>query len=77
MYPMWVRGQGAALSSLSFWIINLFETLIFLTLFDVLGTPVALITHGSIAFTGVLFVTFLPETSKQPLEGVGKLFSYS
>ena len=76
MYPMWARGQGAALSSLSFWIMNLFETLIFLTLFDVLGTPVVLIIHGSIAFTGVLFVTFLlPETSKQPLEGVEKLFS--
>ena len=76
IYPMWARSQGAALSSLLFWIMNLFENLIFLTLFDVLGTPVALMIYGSVAFTGVLFATFfLPETSKQPLEGIEKLFS--
>lgn len=76
IYPMWARGQGAALSSLFFWIMNLFINLIFLTLFDVLGTPVALMMYGSIALIGVLFVTFLlPETSKHTLEGVEKLFS--
>ena len=76
IYPMWARSQGAALSSLLFWIMNLFENLIFLTLFDVLGTPIALMMYGSVAFNGVLFATFLlPETSKQPLEGIEKLFS--
>ena len=31
--------------------------------------------YGSVAFTGVMFATFFPETSKQPLEGIEKLFS--
>ena len=76
IYPMWARGQGASMSSLFNWITNLLLNLTFLTLFDLLGTPNALVMYGTIALTATVFVMFLlPETSKQPLEGIEKLFA--
>ena len=75
IYPMWARGKGASLSSLFNWITNLLINLTFLTVFDLLGPPNALVMYGTIALTATLFVLFLlPETSKQPLEGIEKMF---
>ena len=75
IYPMWARGQCASLSSLFNWITNLLINLTFLTVFDLLGTPNALVVYGTIALILTFFVIFLlPETSKQPLEGIERLF---
>ena len=75
IYPMWARGQGASLSSLFNWITNLLINLTFLTVFDLLGTPNALVMYGTVALVLTFFVMFLlPETSKQPLEGIEQLF---
>jgi len=75
IYPMWARGQGASLSSLFNWITNLLINLTFLTVFDWLGTPNALMMYGTVALILTLFVIILlPETSKQSLEGIEQLF---
>jgi len=75
IYPMWARGQGASLSSLVNWITNLLFNLTFLTVFDLLGTPNALVMYGTVALVLTFCVIFLlPETSKRPLEGIEQLF---
>ena len=44
-------------------------------MFDLLGTPNALVMYGTVALVLTFFVIFLlPETSKQPLEGIEQLF---
>jgi len=75
IYPTWARGKSVAITMLFYYTTVLVTLLTFLTLVDTIGQPKVLALYGVINLCGTLFVILLlPETSKNQLEGMDKLF---
>ena len=56
IYPTWVRGQAASLSSLFNWFTNILLLLTFLSMVDGLGLPQVIVIYAILSFIGVIFV---------------------
>lgn len=75
IYPTWARGKAVAITMLFYYATILVMLLTFLTLVDSIGQPKLLMMYGVINVLGTAFIIFLlPETSKNQLEGMDKLF---
>ena len=75
IFPTWARGKAVAITILSYYSTVLVMLLTFLTLVDAIGQPKVLALYGAINVCGTIFVILLlPETSKNQLEGMDKLF---
>ena len=75
IYPTWARGKAVAITMLFYYTTVLVTLLTFLTLVDTIGQPKILVLYGVINVCGTIFVVLLlPETSKNQLEGMDKLF---
>ena len=75
IYPLWARGTGNSLATMTNWLFNLLISMTFLTLTEVLTRYGAFWLYTCFAFTGCIFVYFfLPETKGKKLEEVEQLF---
>ncbi|CAI3936890.1 MFS family (AraJ) (PDB:4LDS) [Commensalibacter communis] len=71
VYPLFVRGKGAALGSFSHWFFDLIVTLTTLSLVTALGATYTFWLYALISIVSVIFIIFLvPETKGKSLEGI-------
>lgn len=71
IYPLGVRGKGAAVGSVTHWVLNLLIASTVLTLINTITPTGVFWLFGSFALIGVLFVYFkVPETKGRSLEEI-------
>ena len=75
IFPTWARSKAMAITMMFYYLTVLVTLLTFLTLVDTIGQPKVLALYGIINVCGTIFVILLlPETGKNQLEGMDKLF---
>lgn len=71
IFPLFVRGKGAAVGAFSHWIFDLLVSLTTLSLVRALGPAYTFWLYGAISVVGVLFIAyFVPETRGKTLERI-------
>ena len=75
IYPTWARSKAMSITITFYYLTILVTLLTFLTLVDTIGQPKILALYAIINVCGTIFIILLlPETGKNQLEGMDKLF---
>jgi sugar porter (SP) family MFS transporter len=71
IFPLFVRGKGSSVGTLSHWVFDLLVTLTTLSLVTALGAAYTFWLYALISFGALIFVAlFIPETSGKSLEEI-------